>query len=195
MRNIRLLAGMASVAALLALSACGKSDEEAADSTIAGTPVGEQSAEDVASQMKKVSLKPGQWETTQEITEIKVEGAPEGVPPEMFQAMKGRITKSKSCITPEQAENPSADFLTARKDSKCTFSGFEMAGGSMRGTVSCPGEQGGTANISMNGSYTPDSYDMTMNMNAAGIAGAAAGDMKMQMTIKTNGKFIGECPA
>ncbi len=173
------------------LSSCGKSGEEGAG----GGSAANQSVEDVASEMEKISLQPGEWETTQEVVDITIEGAPEGMPQGMMDAMKGRKTTVRNCITPEQAEKPSADFLTAQKDSKCTYSGFEMAGGTLRGTVSCPGGEGGSANVTMEGKYTPTSYAMNMEMRSQGMGGAKMPGMTMHMKMRSAGKRIGECPA
>lgn len=178
---------MAAALAALTLGACSKEDGGSASGD---SP---QSAEEVASQMAKVSLQPGEWETTSEIVEVTMDNMPQGMPAGMLDAMKGRKTTVKSCITPEQAENPEADFLTAQKDGNCTYSGFEMAGGTIRGNVSCTSEQGGTANIAMEGIYSPASYAMTMNMNGDGMGGAGTPGMTMQMKMKTSGKRIGEC--
>lgn len=176
--------------ALLVLGACGTGGEKTGDAAGSGE---EQSAEQVVSEMKKVSLQPGEWETSSEIVDVRIEGAPQGMPPGAMDAMKGRKTVNKSCITPEQAANPSADFLTAQKDSKCSYSGFEMAGGTVKGTVSCPGGDDGKAVITMDGNYTPTSYAMNMEMNGSGMGGA--GGMTMHMKMKTTGRRIGECPA
>lgn len=176
-------------AALLALSACGKSDDKAAS--------GNQSAQEVASELKKVSLEPGEWETTQEIVDVSMEGAPKDMPSGMIDAMKGQKNVVKTCITPEQAEKPDADFLTAQKDNKCTYSGFEMSGGTVKGSITCPAEGGGTMNASIEGIYTANSYATNMEMVAAGLGGmpgAAPGGMSMHMKMKVTGKRIGECP-
>ncbi|GLT01510.1 hypothetical protein GCM10007897_29040 [Sphingobium jiangsuense] len=177
-----LLAG----SAVLMLAACGKEPETARN----------QSAEEVASEMKKITLLPGEWETTQEVVDVKLEGAPEGMPAGAMDAMKGRKTTVKTCITPEQAANPSADFLTAQKDSNCTYSGFEMAGGAIKGAVSCLSPDGkGKADIAIDGSYGADSYQMTMEMQAAGMGGPQTSAMTMHLKMRTSGKRIGECPA
>ena len=186
---------MLSGVALLALSACGKGEDKAAGTGASGTS---QTAEEVASEMKKVSLQPGQWETTSEIVDVTMENAPQGMPAGMLESMKGHKTTFKHCLTPEQAEKPDADFMSGQKDSKCTYSGFSMSGGAVKGTVSCPsGEGGGTATISMEGIYTPASYTMNMTMDGAGMGGGGRmpGGMSMHMKMKTTGKRTGECPA
>lgn len=187
---MRIVAIMLAGSALLALGACGKSEDKAESG--AGEA---QSVQEIAAQVKKVSLQPGEWETTSEIVEAKIENAPEGMPAGMMDAMKGRKTSVKSCITPEQAENPGADFLTAQKDGRCTYSGFEMSGGTIKGTVTCTGQQGGTATMKMEGIYTSTSYTTTVDVQSAGMGGPEAQDMTMHMTTKVSGKRVGECPA
>jgi len=186
---MRIVAIMLAGSAVLALGACGKGEDKA------GNGAGEaQTAQDVAAQVKKVSLQPGEWETTSEIVEAKIENAPEGMPAGMMDAMKGRKTSVKSCITPEQAENPGADFLAAQKDGRCTYSGFEMAGGAIKGTVTCAGQEGGAATMKMAGIYTPTSYTTTVDMVSTGMGGPQAKDMAMHMTTKVSGKHVGACP-
>lgn len=180
-------------AALLALSACDKGDKTPSAPAAGGS----QSVEDVAAEMKKVALQPGEWETTSEVVDVKMEGAPKGMPPGALDAMKGRKTTFKNCITPEQAANPSADFLTAQKESKCTYSGFQMTGGTVQGAISCPGGQGRGMTATMKGIYTPTSYDIGMDMTTGGggAGDASAPAMSMQMKMRTTGKRIGECTA
>ncbi|MCB2014261.1 MAG: DUF3617 domain-containing protein [Sphingobium sp.] len=185
---MRIFATLVSGVALIGLSACGKSDDQSASGDAQGM-------EEVASEMKKIALQPGEWETTSEIVDIQMEGAPQGMPAGALDAMKGRKTTVKKCVTPEEAANPDADFLTAQKDSQCTYSGFEMANGAIKGNVSCPGENGSTADVAMEGIYTSDSYTMTMDMDAAGMGGGTPAGMKMRMKMKISGKRVGECPA
>lgn len=189
---MKLFPMMLAGSAVLALAACGKGEEPGAG---AGASAENQSVEQVATEMKKIALLPGEWETTQEVIDVQLEGAPKEMPAGMLEAMKGRKTTSKSCITPEQAANPSADFLTAQKDSKCTYSGFEMTGGTMKGSVSCPGPEGGSANMTMEGSYTADSYAASMEMQSEGMGGTSMPGMKMRMKMRTIGKRLGECTA
>ncbi len=186
---MRSIAIMLASSAILALGACDKGGEAIDNGG------GAQTAQDVATEMKKISLQPGEWETTSEIVDVTMENAPQGMPPGMMDTMKGRKTTVKTCLTPEQAEKPNADFLTAQKGSNCTYSGFEMAGGTIKGNVSCTGGQGGNATVAMTGIYTPASYTMTMDVTSAGMGGPQAQDMKMHMKMKTSSKRVGECPS
>lgn len=181
-------AGWMSAGALtvLALAGCGKGEEKS------GSAGANMSAAQVADEMEKVSLQPGEWETVQEITDVKIDGAPPEMPADMMRSMIGRKITVKNCITPEQAENPSADFLAAQKDSKCTYNGFSMTGGIVKGSIACPGGEGGKMTASMEGTYLPASYQMTMDAKMEGMAGPQGG-MTMHMKMKSSGKRIGEC--
>jgi hypothetical protein len=168
-------------AVLISLSACGKAPEKGGNIT----------AEDVAEKMSSVKLTPGQWEATQEVIDVKMTGLPEGAP-DVAKAMVGHKTTVKHCITPEQAEKPSADFLAAQKDAKCTYSNMEMAGGTITAATNCqiPQQPGATMKMAMKGTYMPDHYAIAIDVDSSGMANG----MGMTMKMKSSGKRIGECP-
>ncbi|MEH6757908.1 MAG: DUF3617 domain-containing protein [Parasphingorhabdus sp.] len=147
------------------------------------------SADEVAKVMNEVTLEPGEWENTVEITDVKIDGLPKGAPANMMDRMK-TTTVSKSCITEEQAKNPGAEFFAAQEKTNCKVKKFDMSGGAIASEMSCatPGTPGDMTMV-MNGQYGPSSYDMTMEMNGG------AGGMKMNISAKSNGKRIGNCPA
>ena len=151
---------------------------------------GKITAEEVAQEMNRVTLEPGEWENSVEIMDVKIEGLPEGAPAGIMDSMKGKVTKSKSCITKEQAENPGAEFFAAQEKTNCEVKKFEMSGGAVSSEMACSNMGGAPGNMTMamDGQYGPSSYDMTMNMN-----GGASG-MKMDITAKSIGKRIGACP-
>mgnify|MGYP003641220922 FL=1 len=152
---------------------------------------GKITAEEVAEEMNQVKLEPGEWENTVEIVDVKLEGLPEGVPAGVMDSMKGKVTTSKSCITEEQTENPGAEFFAAQKETNCDVKKFDMSGGAVSSELSCTNMGGAPGNMTMamDGQYGPSSYDMTMNMK-----GGASG-MKMNISAKSSGKRIGDCPA
>ena len=151
---------------------------------------GKITADEVAEEMNKVTLEPGEWENTVEIVDVKVEGLPEGTPDGVMDGMKGKVTTSKSCITEEEAKNPGAQFFAAQEKTNCEVKKFNMSGGAVSSEMACKNMGGGPGNMTMtmDGQYGPSSYDMTMNM-----MGGAAG-MKMNISAKSNGKRIGSCP-
>ena len=174
---------LVSVAALSLIAGCSdKGADQDGDGTI--------TSEEVAKEMNKVTLEPGEWENTVEIVDVKIDGLPEGMPAGVMDSMKGKVTTSKSCITKEQAENPGAQFFAAQEETKCEVKKFDMSGGAVSSEMTCNDMGGapGSMTMKMDGQYGPSSYDMTMNM-----VGGAAG-MKMNITAKSNGKRIGSCP-
>lgn len=170
---------------LLLLSACGKSADKAGD----GTPM---SADELADKVQAVKMKPGQWETTVEIVDMKMEGLPEGAPAGTMSNMIGSKTTVKSCITKEQVEKPNADFLSAQKNANCTYSAFDMSGGRIKAAMTCAGkDRPGEIKMNMTGKYGPDSYEMNQDMTMAGFQPG----MTMAMKSKVTGRHIGDCPA
>ena len=162
-------------ASLLVLPACDR--EPAAPASL--------SEEQVAAQLAKVKVEPGQWESATEILSAKGD-----LPQEALQQMTGRRTSSSTCITPEQAARPSAKFMAAQQNSDCTYQDFRMAGGKISGRMTCSGGQmlGDMVTV-MNGSYAPENYDMTMQMETPGLPGGE----KILITARTRGKRVGEC--
>ncbi|MEH6661182.1 MAG: DUF3617 domain-containing protein [Parasphingorhabdus sp.] len=152
---------------------------------------GKITAEEVAEEMNRVTLEPGEWENTVQIVDVKVEGLPEGMPAGVMDRMKGQTTTTKSCISKEEAENPGAQFFAAQEKTNCEVKKFDMSGGAVSSEMSCSNMGGspGDMTMVMDGQYGPSSYDMTMNMNGG------ASSIKMNITAKSSGKRIGDCPA
>jgi hypothetical protein len=164
----------AAAAALLALIGCGGPEKGQ-----------QQSPEEVAEEMSAVKLQPGHWEATNEILTA---SAP-GIPPEALRQMVGQKTTVSNCVTPEQAAKPSANFLSAQKDSNCTYQDFSMKDGRMTGTMTCSGpNMPGKMVMKMEGTYGADNYKMNMDMEAQGMPG-------VNMTVKalTTGRRVGPC--
>jgi hypothetical protein len=133
-----------------------------------------------------VKLEPGQWEATNEI----LSATAPGIPPEALRQMVGQKTTVSNCVTPEQAAKPSANFLSGQKNSDCTYQDFSMDDGRMTGTMSCTGAgMPGKMVMKMEGNYGPRSYDMNMNMEAAGMPGG----MNMVVKARTVGRRVGPC--
>lgn len=166
--------GFLAAAALVALAGCSS-----------GGAKGEQSAEEVAKEMASLKMRPGQWEAANEI----VSATAPGIPPEALRSMVGQKTTASSCVTPEQAAKPSANFLAGQKDSDCTYQDFSMDDGRMKGTMNCslPNMPGKTV-MKMDGKYSPVAYDMNMDMNVG-----LPGGVNMNVKARTTGRRIGEC--
>lgn len=177
-KSLMMVAGSA-----VLLAGCGKSGGDGA------TDGAQMSRDEVAAQVDAVKLKPGQWESSFTLDDIEMRGLPAGVASgEMKKRMKAAMGQKaiRHCVTPEQAAKPSADMFSGQGDKDCTYQGFEMNGGAMKGVVSCR-KEGGTMTAAMAGHYAPESYDMTMDMTST----QGKDGMGMTMKARTQGKWIG----
>jgi hypothetical protein len=169
-------------AAALALAACGSSGGGKAgeNGSAAATGSGGGSA-------SGVSLQPGEWEMKMEVVDMKVEG----MPPGLAESMKSRAGgTNRTCMTAEEAKGPKGDIFAGDKSGNCKSEGFKWSGGRIQGKTTCPG-QGGTGQtvMTMEGSYSPQSIDMTMK-SQTDMAGKP-----MTMEMRVSGRRVGECTA
>jgi hypothetical protein len=152
------------------------------------------SVEDVAEQVadaggSEIFVRPGKWESRVQIEEFDLPGAP----PEAKTAMRGmheQAMVSESCLTPEEAKRPKEDFF-AGKDKNCRYDHFTMGNGKIDAAMKCTGE-GMAQTMAMQGSYSPEAYQMRMSMKADAGVGPPGG---MRMTMRVDAKRIGECDA
>lgn len=164
----------------LLLAACGDKPGDAPTN-------GSMSKEEVKAAVDKVQLKPGQWEgrfTVQDIDLSNMPGAPAGMKDQMKSMMSQ--TSLKYCVTPEEAANPSGEMFSGQENKNCTYQGFAVSGGSVKGQVSCKAD-GGTMTAAMSGTYGGEAYAMDMDMKMAGGPNGAA----MAMKARSEGKWIG----
>ena len=132
-------------------------------------------------------VRPGLWESKVTIEEMTMPG----MPAEMASQMKGitnRIETDQQCLTPEEAKRPKEDFF-AGDNKNCRYDHFTMAGGKIDALMKCTDERA-THTMTMQGGYTPDSYNMQMSMKTAGGEGPASG---MTMKMRVDAKRVGEC--
>lgn len=112
-----------------------------------------------------VSVRPGLWETSFEITELEIPNAPPELA-NMMETMRTRMGEgmsSTSCLTPEEAENIGNSMFD--DNDNCTVSEFEMSGGNMSMAATCQEPGGPAMQMTMEGSYTATSAEMTMTAN------------------------------
>ena len=172
-------------ACALTLAACGREGEVDARNA---------SAEEVAEQVaeaggSEIFVRPGKWESRVQIEEFDLPGAPAEAKTAM-RSMHEKAMVSESCLTPEQAKRPKEDFF-AGKDKNCRYDHFTMSDGKIDAAMKCTGE-GMAQTMTMQGSYSPDAYQMRMSMKADAGAGPPGG---MTMTMRVDAKRVGECDA
>jgi hypothetical protein len=165
-------------AAALALAACGSSDRSGGNGTEAAAGGGSGSA---------VSLQPGEWEMKMEVVNVTAEG----LPPGMADGLKKSASRTdRTCMTPEEAKAPKGDLFAGNKDGGCRSEGFKWEGGRIEGKTICPGQGGtGETTMTMAGSYSAESMDMTMK-SQTDLMGKP-----MTMEMRMSGKRVGECSA
>lgn len=174
------------VACILALTACNKGP----DISVKNASVG-----DVAEKVRQAAgdsslVEPGRWES--KVTVLDVE-AP-GLPPQFMAQMKQSIGKVQggtvtTCVTEADIKKPREDFFAGRSKN-CRYDHFTMSGGTIDARMSCASDRGGTMNMSVTGTYSPDSYEATTAMTMAGAGGKMGG---MKMKSHTESHRVGAC--
>lgn len=175
---------LAAATMTLLLAACGDKPDDAPAN---GTGTGSMTKAEVKAAVDKVQLKPGQWEgrfTVQDIDLSNMPGAPAGMKDQMKSMMSQ--TSLKYCVTPEEAANPSGEMFSGQENKDCSYQGFAVSGGTVKGQVSCKAD-GGTMTAAMSGTYGGEAYAMDMDMKMAGGPNGAA----MAMKARSEGKWIG----
>lgn len=172
------------IAPLLLLAACGSGAQVEAENASVAEVQAKIKEAGGASEM----LNPGRWESTVRIEKVDIPGMPAELAERMKKAMAGRT--SASCLTPEQAKKPAAEFFAGKDRQGCRYDHFRMGDGELDAKMTCGG-QGGGATIAMKGDYTPDSFRLAMTMDGKGMANAPQGAMSMAMAVDS--KRVGEC--
>lgn len=137
------------------------------------------SAEEVAGQLSAMRIEPGLWELSSEVLDVQAAELPR----EIRNQMIGPRSRVRHCITAEQAERPSANFLAGRADSDCSYSEFVVHEGNVSGLMSCPG-----VTATMRGRYQPTAYETRMTMESPVPGGAT-----MTLEVRARGRRIGDC--
>lgn len=116
----------------------------------------------------EVVITPGRWRTTMTINDIAIPGMPTGLAGEIKKSM-AEEGSFEHCVTPEDAKRPKEGFFAGEQARDCRYEKFEMGGGKIDMLMHCAGV-GGRQTLAMNGTYSPQSYRMTVasNMGAAG---------------------------
>lgn len=136
-----------------------------------------------------MKLNPGRWELTMQFKKFEVEG----MPPEAKAAMQKMLGETRtfaSCLTKEEAEKPDGKFF-GQQGEDCKYDTFTMGNGKIDATMTCKGtgeDAGNMAKMTLAGTYSPDTYDMTMDMN-----GTAPNGKQMVMQMALTSKHKGEC--
>ncbi len=136
-------------------------------------------------------VRPGLWESKVAIEEIDIPGMPAAMQESMKKTFAERQPAGfTSCLTPEEARKPKEDFF-AGKDNKCRYDHFTMGNGRIDARMRCDAGQGEQV-MEMAGTYSPDSYSMTMTTLREGGSGPG-GEARMKM--RMDARRVGDCTA
>lgn len=161
---------------MIALAACGAGESR------------NMTAEEVAAELRNVRVEPGLWEVRSEV----LDATGPNLPRQAQAEIKGHRRSIRNCITPEQAAHPETNFLRTQRNGHCTYRGFSMRDGRMRGEMRCTGGgMPGVVTTSMHGLHGPRSHDVRMRMTSTGMPEGA----NMIIETRTVGRRIGACPA
>lgn len=167
----------------LLLAACS---QEPSVSVENATP--EEVAKEVAKSGAETLIEPGQWEYQMTLVEM---SAP-GMPPAMVDRMKQTMSASKvvdKCLRPDDVKKMEA--AVAEMPGNCRYDHYTMAGGQIDGRMTCT-NNGVTSEMTVKGSYSPGSSDVTVTNRMTGGQGSMA---NMTMTMNMKGKRVGACAA
>jgi hypothetical protein len=161
-------------ASLLALGACGSSDDKAG-----GNSAGRASGE------AEVNLEPGEWEMTMEVLDV---SAP-NLPPAVAASMKRAHNPNRSCMTAEKARRPKPETFLVGANANCKQEGFVWSGGQIRGKTTCKSPDGqGIVVLVMDGTYSARAMNMSMK------ADTERQGVKLTTEMRLTGRRIGACP-
>jgi hypothetical protein len=176
---------VAAIATLL-LAGCGQSGQQAGTNGAGNDQSASAQATGATGGSGGITIQPGEWEITMEMQAAQVSGLPAGmqmphIPP----------TTTRSCVTPEQVSRANTAFLggaSTHPGIDCDYSHVTIAGGRIQGTSTCS-RAGMQVSVTMDGSFTPTSYDVHQQMHST---------MRGRTSESTNhlvGRRVGECTA
>ncbi len=180
-------AAVAGLTLSILLAACDSSPEvDVRDAN--ASQVGEALAESGLAD-EGFQVRPGNWESKVAIEEMQIPG----MPASMQEQMKSTFAQHQpasftSCLTPEEAKNPKEDFF-AGKDNNCRYDHFKMGDGKIDAKMRCDAGEA-VQSMEMAGTYSPDTYSMTMTSVRTGEPGPG-GEVRMKM--RMDAKRVGEC--
>lgn len=177
---------MLAAVAVLALSACRERGGTGSD--------GPRSMEDVARESAGMPRpEPGLYRSQVELLSVEAPGMPPQMADQMKQAMAGKAAGNSFCLTAEEAGKGYEERvkkLASRPD--CAFDRYSAEGGKLDAQLTCKGEGGMRAVMTMQGTMTPAGSDVTLGMDQSG-GQMPGGGMKMKMRVKS--ERVGDCKA
>jgi hypothetical protein len=174
------LSAVLPLAALAALAACNKGPTVTADNASSKEVAQKVAAADVGAM-----IKPGRWEGTMRIKEMKMPGLPPAAQAKLAAARGDQ--KIISCVKPEDVKADKAAMF-GNIGENCKYDHFAMGNGQISGTATC-NSNGIKNTTTMSGTYSSDNYQMAIRSESAGKGPMQNVTMEMSM----DAKRVGEC--
>jgi len=169
--------------AALSLAACGGGTDADVDGD------GEVTAEEAQALAERsgdqIKPEPGKYRATMTFINADIHDAPPGIADMMSEQMENSY---EFCLTPEQAEQGFGEAMKDNQDDNCTIGQFSIDGNQLDMSMSCNDPNAGQMDMTMSGTVTPTSSDITMV--SQGMFGEM-GDAEIEMNVKQ--ERIGEC--
>ena len=181
------ISGIAIGVGILVLAACNRSPQVHEENA---------SVEDVAAKVRQATgdgqfIRAGEWKSTSAIEEMSVPGLSAAESARMKEVMaKAGTHEFTTCLTEEDVKKPQGKFFTGNE--QCRYDHFTMSGGKIDAAMRCQSPGGGTQVMTMAGTYSPESYEMRMEMKGQSAPGSP-GEMTMRMRVSS--KRTGACRA
>jgi Protein of unknown function (DUF3617) len=169
--------------AFLALSACA---DDSADHDGDGKVSVKERAAEMASD-GFIPMQSGRWETKFVFTDIDVPTLGKNKKQQIMDEI-AKIASSESCLSPEEAKNPGADFFGGKGAENCTYKTFDLSGQDARMSLVCNMQGIGSVDIDLNGAMASDNFDFATN-----VAMRLPMVGKVALTGKAQGHYAGTC--
>lgn len=176
-------APLVTLAATLALAACGSPDPD----TDGDGKISMEEAQASLEASGAVKPQPGQYRASVELLDFQAPGAP----PNATEMMQGMFQRTfEYCLSPEEAERGFEEMAKTSQNGDCSFETFEADGNDIDAVMVCTGGGMGEMRVTLDGSGDETSSEMTMSMQ-----GDFSGEGEGSMTMTTKHERIGDCPA
>lgn len=129
-------------------------------------------------------LKPGQWEVTTEIRDIKsLDGGAPAIKPETLTA--------SYCVAAGEGKKPPAVLLAGLPDAQCSQDSLYLTSGRLNASLSCTKpELKGKLMLSVNGTFTAESFETETSLQTY-----LSGEGDVQASATSKARRTGECTA
>lgn len=128
-------------------------------------------------------LTPGQWELAS--TTRSLSGGQ--VTPEMRAQMVGKTVAYDSCIPPDEAMLPDANFFAGGSTNECKYTDHDWTNGKLSATIACNATPGAIT-MTMNGRY-----DRTTMVADATMTTSGADNADVTQNVQLKARRIGDC--